>query len=98
MALGDSNRRKMVHMLANGQLRVTELAKPFEMSLNAVSKHLKVLENAKLIKRRVEGRVHYLSLNPEQLTGALDWISIYRNFWQSRFDQLENELLKEEDH
>ena len=98
MALGDATRRQMVHMLAKGEMRVTELAEPFAMSLNAVSKHIKVLENANLVKRRVEGRVHYLTLIPEQLTGALDWISIYRYFWQRRFDQLENKLLEEEKH
>ncbi len=96
LALGDATRRQMVHMLANGELRVTELAKPFDMSLNAVSKHIKVLENANLVKRRIEGRVHYLSLIPEQLTGALDWISIYRYFWQRRLNQLEDKLLEEE--
>lgn len=92
MALGDATRRKMVHMLANGELSVSNLAEPFAMSLNAVSKHIKVLEQAKLIQRRIEGRVHYLSLIPEHLTGALDWISIYRNFWRQRFDLLETEL------
>lgn len=96
MALGDGTRRKMVHMLANGECTVTDLAHPFDMSLNAVSKHIKVLENAKLVNRRIEGRVHYLSLVPEQLTGALDWISIYRHFWHRRFDQLENLLETEE--
>lgn len=96
MALADGTRRQMVHLLASGERTVSDIAKPFDMSLNAVSKHIKVLENAKLVKRRVDGRVHYLSLVPEHLTGALDWISVYRYFWQQRFEQLEKELTNKE--
>ncbi|WP_246119378.1 ArsR/SmtB family transcription factor [Aliikangiella coralliicola] len=89
MALADGTRRKMVHMLAESELSVSELSEPFDMSLAAVSKHIKVLENARLIKRRIEGRSHIFQLVPEQLTGALDWISIYRYFWSKRMDNLE---------
>ncbi|MES2102408.1 MAG: metalloregulator ArsR/SmtB family transcription factor [Pseudomonadota bacterium] len=89
MALADQTRRQLVRMLAEQDRSVSELAEPFEMSLAAVSKHIKVLEAAGIVGRRVEGRVHTLTLRPEALTGALDWISIYRNFWQRRLDALD---------
>jgi len=87
-ALSDSTRRRLVHTLAEGEKSVGELAEPFAMSLVAVSKHLKVLEAAGLVRRRVDGRKHYCTLAPEMLTGALDWIAIYRNFWDQRMDAL----------
>ena len=89
-ALADSTRRALVHRLARGESTVSALAAPFDMSLAAVSKHIKVLEDAGLVRRRVDGRTHYCSLKPEKLAGALDWISIYRNFWNSRLDELDN--------
>ena len=92
MALADSTRRQLVRMLAEGDCTVSELAAPFEMSLAAISKHIKTLEAAGIVGRRVEGRVHTLTLRPEALTGALDWISIYRNFWQRRLDAMEEML------
>ena len=88
MALADGTRRQIIKRLAQGELPVSNIAKDFEMSLAAVSKHIKVLENAKMVSRRVEGRQHFLSLVPEQLADALDWISIYRNFWLKRMDAL----------
>ncbi len=88
-ALADSTRRALVHQLAKGESTISELAEPFEMSLAAVSKHIRVLEHAGLVRRRVDGRTHYCSLKPERLTGALDWISIYRNFWNSRLENLD---------
>jgi DNA-binding transcriptional ArsR family regulator len=84
MAMADSTRRQLVRMLAEQDRTVSELAEPFQMSLAAVSKHIKVLESAGVIARRVDGRVHTLTLRPEALSGALDWIMIYRNFWQRR--------------
>lgn len=78
----------MVHRLAERECSVTELAEPFAMSLAAVSKHLRVLERAGLVRRRRDGRTHYCSLRPEALTDALDWISIYQQFWGQRFDSL----------
>ena len=87
-ALSDGTRRRLVHALAEGEKTVGELAEPFAMSLVAVSKHLKVLETAGLVRRRVDGRKHYCTLAPEMLTGALDWIAIYRNFWDQRMDAL----------
>ena len=97
MALADPSRREIVHRLAQHEHSVSELAAHFDMSLAAVSKHVKVLEQAKVISRRVEGRTHHLRLAPEQLTQALDWISIYRNFWQQRMDALGAILENNED-
>lgn len=95
MALADGTRRRMVHMLAEREHTVSELAQPFDMSLAAVSKHLKVLEKAGLVRRDIRGREHYCALLPERLTGALDWISIYRNFWSRRLDALADVLESE---
>lgn len=89
MALADSSRREIVNMLAKGEKTVSELTEPFDMSMAAISKHIKMLERANLVRRRVEGRTHYLSLAPEKLTGALDWISVYRYFWHQRMDELD---------
>lgn len=99
MALADKTRREMVHRLAQtNQLTINELTKGLDMSLAAASKHIKVLEKAKLINRRVEGRVHNISLAPERFGVALDWISIYRNFWQSRIDLLASSLNKDNEN
>lgn len=95
MALADPTRRALVKALAEGEQTVSELAKPFSMSLAAVSKHLKVLEQAGLVGRRVDGRTHHLTLVPEALSGALDWIAVYRNFWNRRLDRLEQSLNEE---
>lgn len=95
-ALADGTRRRLVHALAEGEKTVSELAAPFDMSLAAVSKHLQVLEAAGLVRRRKDGRSHYCTLNPENLTGALDWIAIYRNFWMQRLDTLDR-MMEDED-
>lgn len=95
MALSDATRRALVHDLAAGEKTVSALAEPFPISLAAVSKHLKVLEQAGLVGRRVDGRTHFLALRPEALTGALDWIAIYRNLWNRRLDRLEQQLKEE---
>lgn len=87
-ALSDSTRRRLVRALAKREQAITELARPFDMSLAAVSKHIAILERAGLIRRRKDGRTHYCSLRPEALAGALDWISIYHQFWRQRLDEL----------
>ena len=92
MALADQTRRAIVHKLTKGEFNVSELTADFNMSMAAVSKHLKVLEQAGIIKRKVNGRVHTLSLVPEALAEPLDWISIYRNFWLTRLDTLADKL------
>lgn len=91
-ALSDSTRRQLVRLLAERDHTVSELAKDFSMSLAAISKHLKVLEAAGILSRRIDGRVHTLSLLPETLSGALDWITIYRNFWERRLSSLSDLL------
>jgi len=96
LALADPTRRAILKRLASGETRVTELAHPFEMSLNAVSKHIRVLEQARLVRRRRAGREHFLSFNPEPLTGAAAWIEAQRAQWMSQLDALDA-LLQAED-
>ncbi len=91
-ALADPTRRAILTRLLQQEARVTELAEPFAMSLNAVSKHLQVLERAGLIRREVRGREHYLSADPELLQHAADWLNTYRQFWEQRLDRLETFL------
>ena len=95
MALADGTRRQLVNMLANGDKNISDLTAPFDMSMAAISKHIKVLEAAGIVKRQVQGRTHILSLQPEQLAEALDWISVYRYFWKKKFNTLEG-LLNEQ--
>jgi DNA-binding transcriptional ArsR family regulator len=94
MALADPTRRAILQQLTRGEARVTELAKPFAMSLNAVSKHIQVLERAELVRRRKVGREHYLAANPAPLEAAAAWIEQQRAFWAHRLDLLERELKK----
>lgn len=91
-ALSDPTRRALVARLAEGQACVTDLAEPFGMSLPAVSKHLRVLERAGLLKRTKDGRVHRLQLETRPLQTALEWISRYQKFWTEQLDSLESYL------
>lgn len=93
-ALADPTRRRILAQLAKGEECVTELAKPHDMSLAAVSKHLIVLEKAGLVKRRREGRVHSLTLEAEPMREAQAWIDRYRKFWEANLDQFEAYLEK----
>ena len=93
-ALADPTRRAILARLTSGEASVKELAEPFEMSLPAISKHLKVLENAGLIARGKEAQWRPCRLEAEPLREASDWIDHYRKFWEQRFDRLE-EYLKE---
>jgi len=95
-ALADPTRRAILARLSRGEARVTEIAHPFDMSLNAVSKHIRMLERAKLVKRKKIGREHVLSFNPQPLDAAADWIERTRSFWTERLDALERELSKPE--
>lgn len=88
-ALSSAVRRSIVQRLAAGEHRVTDVARPFEVSLAAVSKHIRVLEEAGLVRRRVQGRTHWLSLDPDRLAAATDWLATTRTFWESRLDALE---------
>jgi DNA-binding transcriptional ArsR family regulator len=95
-ALADPTRRGILKDLARRERSVTEVAKPFRMSLVAVSKHLKVLEKARLIHRRKDGRFQYLRLNPEALQSADQWLRRYERFWSPRLDALAHLLEQEE--
>jgi DNA-binding transcriptional ArsR family regulator len=96
VALADPTRRAIVQRLARGEARVTEVAAPFAMSLNAVSKHIRSLERAGLIRRRVAGRDHFLSFEPAPLDAAARWIETQRAAWNQRLDALEA-IFDEED-
>ena len=87
-ALADRTRRAQLARLIHGTARVTELAAPFNMSLPAISKHLKVLEHAGLISREIEGRVHHCRIKAETLQDIEEWLDQYREFWQGSLDSL----------
>jgi DNA-binding transcriptional ArsR family regulator len=93
-ALADPTRRRILEHLAHGDRCVTDLARPYSMSLPAVSKHLRVLEKAGLIRRHRNGRVHRLRLQAAPMQQAQKWIEEYRQFWEESFDRLD-EYLKE---
>jgi DNA-binding transcriptional ArsR family regulator len=87
-ALADPTRRRILAHLARGDQRVTELARPHAMSLPAVSKHLRVLEKAGLLRRHRYGRVHEMQLDAEPLKQAAQWVEEYRKFWEGSLDRL----------
>ena len=87
-ALSDPTRREILGRLTEGEATVKELAGPFEMSLPAVSKHLKVLERAGLLVRTVDGRTHRMRLQPDGLKTASEWVDHYRKFWEVQLDRL----------
>ena len=93
-ALADPTRRAILQRLTKGEACVTEVAKPFDMSLNAVSKHIRMLERAKLVRRRQEGREHFLSVNPKPLDDVAAWVEKQQAFWTTRLDALELALKK----
>jgi len=95
-ALADPTRRAILARLSAGETRVTDIAAPFDMSLNAVSKHIRVLERAQLVRRRRAGREHFLTVNRAPLDEAAAWIETQRALWTARLDKLEA-LLREED-
>ena len=87
-ALADPTRRRILAHLAQGDKRVTQLARPHAMSLPAVSKHLRVLEKAGLLRRRRYGRVHEMQLDARPLKQAAKWVEEYRKFWEGSLDRL----------
>jgi DNA-binding transcriptional ArsR family regulator len=93
-ALADPTRRAILARLASGEASVTELGKPFEMSLPAISKHLKVLENAGLIARSRDAQWRPCRLAPGPLKDAAEWLEEYRRFWEESFDRLDDYLRK----
>jgi DNA-binding transcriptional ArsR family regulator len=108
-ALADPTRRAILARLALGETSVNQLAEPFDISLPAISRHLKVLEKAGLITRSRDAQWRPCKLNPRQLKTAADWLDYYRRFWQESFDRLDDYLqqlkssqnkskVKEKDH
>jgi DNA-binding transcriptional ArsR family regulator len=91
-ALSDPTRRRMLEHLAQGDQCVTNLAKPYRMSLPAVSKHVRVLEKAGLVRRHRHGRMHSLQLQAKPLQHASQWMEDYRRFWEESFDRLDDYL------
>ena len=88
-ALADPTRRAILARLASGETSVTELAQPFDMSLPAVSKHLKVLEGAGLIERGRDAQWRPCRLRASPLKGVADWVEVYRRHWEESFDKLD---------
>jgi DNA-binding transcriptional ArsR family regulator len=95
VALADPTRRAILLRLAQGDARVTELAAPFPISLNSVSKHIRILERARLVKRKKSGREHWLSRNPKPLEEAAAWIASLQHLWNQRLDRLAHALEEE---
>ena len=87
-ALSDPTRRAMLSRLSRGEATVTSLAAPFDISLPAISKHLRVLERAGLIHREKRGRVHRLRLKAEPMRKASEWLDFHQRFWEEGFDAL----------
>lgn len=95
-ALADPTRRAMLRRLAASERSIGELATPFAMTFAGASKHVRVLEKAGLIERRIEGRTHLCRLAPRPLAQAHDWLGFYRRFWSDRLDDLERALAADE--
>ena len=93
-ALSDETRRGIVASLTKKSLSAQELAAPYDMSLPAISKHLKVLEKAELVERDVQGRKHIFSLNVSTLAQASDWLEQHQKFWHQSLSKLDSYLIK----
>jgi len=96
IALADETRRSILQRLSGGDARVTDVAAPYDISLNSVSKHIRILERAGLVRRRVAGRDHFLSLEPGPLDAAAAWMARERAAWTVRLDRLEAALRAED--
>jgi DNA-binding transcriptional ArsR family regulator len=88
-AISHPSRRRIIVQLANGPARFLDIAKPFDTALNAVTKHLKLLERAGLIERRKQGREVFISFRGEPLREVAAWVQEYERFWNERLDQFE---------
>jgi len=97
-ALSDQTRRALLSRLTEGSAMVTELAKPFDMSLPAVGKHLRVLEKAGLVQRTISGRVHNCTLNALPLKDAGQWLVHYQKFWGETLDSLSEYIWSDADN
>jgi len=96
IALADETRRDILQRLSAGDARITDVAAPYDISLNSVSKHIRILERAGLVRRRVSGREHFLSLDPRPLDAAVAWMARERAAWTARLDRLEAALRAED--
>jgi DNA-binding transcriptional ArsR family regulator len=95
-ALADPTRRAMLRRLAKSEYSIGELAAPFTMTFAAASKHVKVLERAKLVRRRIEGRSHFCRLEPAPLAAVNGWLRFYARFWTEQLDALDAALRAED--
>ena len=95
-ALADPTRRAMLRRLSKSEQSIGELAAPFRMTFAAASKHVKVLERARLLRRRVEGRSHFCRLEPAPLAAANGWLRFYERFWTDQLDALDAALRAED--
>ena len=93
-ALGDPTRRRIVERLSRRTLTIGQLSQEFPISQPAVSKHVRILEESGLLQREVVGRVHYCSLDPAALDGAMRWVERQRKYWNAALDRLELILSK----
>ena len=96
LALADPTRRAILQRLSEGETRVTALAHPFAISLNSVSKHIRLLERARLVRRRRAGREHLLSFNRQPLDEAVAWMEAHRRVWTGRLEALDAMLQAED--
>jgi DNA-binding transcriptional ArsR family regulator len=96
-ALADQTRRDLLARLADGESTVGELAHPYDISRPAISKHLRVLERAGLVRRLRDGRISRCGLDAGPLREASDWVERYRKFWEDQFDRLSHFLEESED-
>ncbi|NVK21192.1 MAG: helix-turn-helix transcriptional regulator [Kangiellaceae bacterium] len=96
-ALSDPTRREMINRLRHGDMSVSELSQPFSIGKSAITKHLKALEAAGLMSRRIAGRVHHCHLELEALKTAYEWLSFYQNFWDNKLEALDNFVTKNKD-
>lgn len=92
LALADPTRREILERLRQGEASGTELARPFSISVPAISKHLRVLEHADLILHRKDGRTHKFRLAASPMREAADWLEHYRRFWETQLDSLDTYL------
>lgn len=97
-AISHPSRRAIIAQLSQGPARITEIAAPFDMSLNAVSKHIKVLEKAGLIHRNKRGRDHVIEFRGEPLRQVAGWVHEYERFWTERLDRLESYFTEKRKH
>lgn len=94
LALADSNRRKIVELLYEGDSTLLELSEHFPISFQALSKHIKILEKSQVLNKEKKGKYNLLSLNRNTLKLPLEWISFYSNFWNESFDKLDDIIHK----